>query len=101
MRVLKTGRYDRWMKRLRDRKAKAFIVNYFDAIANDEEVSGDIKGIGDYVTEARFHYGPGYRVYYTTKGNEIMLLLVGGDKSTQSQDVKDAKRMAKEWRRNA
>lgn len=52
--------------------------------------------LGDYVTELRIDYGSGYRIYYTTKGSEIVLLLVGGTKKTQSDDIKEAKRMAKE-----
>jgi putative addiction module killer protein len=59
---------------------------------------GDSKGVGDNVSELRIDYGPGYRVYYTKVGIEIILLLVGGDKSTQASDIKTAKALAKAWR---
>ncbi|MDR0701266.1 MAG: type II toxin-antitoxin system RelE/ParE family toxin [Azoarcus sp.] len=57
---------------------------------------GDCEPVGEGVSEMRIHYGPGYRVYFTRRGMEVVILLVGGDKSTQGKDIKTAKRLAKE-----
>ena len=56
---------------------------------------GDVAPVGDAVSELRIHHGPGYRVYFTHRGKEIILLLAGGDKSTQAKDIKTALRLAK------
>lgn len=55
---------------------------------------GDTKSVGNKVSELRFHFGPGYRVYYTKVGREILLLLAGGDKGTQDRDIQRAKQIA-------
>ena len=57
---------------------------------------GDVKPVGEGVSELRIHYGPGYRVYYIQRGAVLILLLCGGDKNTQSRDIETAKRLAKE-----
>jgi putative addiction module killer protein len=59
---------------------------------------GDVAPVGEGVSELRINYGPGYRVYYVQRGNRYILLLVGGDKSTQSRDITRAKRLAAEYR---
>jgi putative addiction module killer protein len=58
---------------------------------------GDVKPVGKGISELRIDYGPGYRVYFERRGNTIVILLCGGDKSTQDRDIKTAKRLAKEW----
>lgn len=57
---------------------------------------GDVKPVSEGVSEMRIDYGPGYRVYFLTKGSELILLLIGGDKSTQEKDIAKAKQIAKD-----
>jgi putative addiction module killer protein len=59
--------------------------------------AGDAKPVGQGISELRIDYGPGYRVYFQRRGNTIVVLLCGGDKSTQAKDIKIAKKLAKEW----
>lgn len=59
---------------------------------------GDVKPVGNGISELRITYGPGYRVYYLQAGNELILLLCGGDKSSQDDDIATAKRIANEWK---
>ncbi len=59
---------------------------------------GDVRPVGQGVSELRIDYGPGYRVYYMRQGDMVIVLLVGGDKSTQDDDIAQAKRLADEWR---
>ncbi len=59
---------------------------------------GDIKPVGEGVSEMRIDYGPGYRVYYKQRGQILVLLLCGGDKNTQKKDIGNAKRLAREWK---
>lgn len=58
---------------------------------------GDVKGVGDGVSELRISFGSGYRVYFTQRGDTLVVLLCGGDKSTQTEDITKAKALAKEW----
>jgi putative addiction module killer protein len=85
----------KWQKKLRDNKAKALIAARIFRLANG--LAGDAEPVGEGISELRIHSGPGYRVYYKQHGNEIIILLCGGDKSTQSSDIKMAKKLAKEW----
>jgi putative addiction module killer protein len=59
--------------------------------------AGDVKPVGKGISELRIDYGPGYRAYFERRGNTIVILLCGGDKSTQDKDIETAKRLAKEW----
>lgn len=60
-------------------------------------LSGDAKPVGDGISELRIHYGPGYRVYFQQRGTTIIVLLCGGDKGSQTRDIKTAKYLAVEW----
>lgn len=98
MPVLKqTETFRRWQLGLRDNTAKAIIAARLLRLANG--LAGDAAPVGDGISELRIHHGPGYRVYFQRRGQELILLLCGGDKSTQQKDILAAKRLAAEWRR--
>jgi putative addiction module killer protein len=81
--------YADWLKSLRDPKTRARIIMQVDRM--ELGLFGDSQPVGDGLSELRIHYGPGYRVYYGKEGEQIYLLLCGGDKSTQTKDIKQAK----------
>jgi putative addiction module killer protein len=81
--------YDTWLKRLRDRQAKARILKRIDRLSLGLE--GDWKSVGEGVRELRIPEGKGYRIYYAWEGHQIIILLCGGNKTTQSEDIKKAK----------
>jgi len=84
--------FDRWLGALRDRKAQARILARIASARHGN--FGDCKSVGGGVSEMRVDGGPGYRVYFTRRGETVYLLLIGGDKSTQTMDVRRAQRMA-------
>ena len=90
--VRETDEFQNWMRNLKDRKAR-LIIN-----ARIRRVSvgnfGNTKPVGDSVSELIIDFGPGYRVYYTRRGKEIVILLCAGDKSSQSSDIEAAKKIA-------
>ena len=89
--------YAQWLNGLRDARAKAKIIMQVDKM--ELGLFGDVEPIGEGLSELRIHYGPGYRVYYGKEGNQVYLLLCGGDKSTQSKDIKKAKQYWKDHKR--
>jgi len=91
--IRKTEAYARWIDGLRDVHARARILARVERLAIGNP--GDVKPVGEGVSELRINYGPGYRVYYTRQGREIVILLAGGDKSTQARDIKTALRLAR------
>jgi putative addiction module killer protein len=91
--IRKTEAYARWIDGLRDIRARARILARVERLATGNP--GDVKPVGEAVSELRIHYGPGYRVYYTQRGRELVILLAGGDKSTQARDIKTALRLAR------
>lgn len=95
--LLKTVEFDRWLAKLRDQRAKARIVARM--ISAEHGNLGDISPVGSGVSEMRIHYGPGYRVYFTLRGKEMIILLIGGDKSSQQKDIVHAKRIAAELKK--
>ncbi|MBO3761081.1 type II toxin-antitoxin system RelE/ParE family toxin [Ciceribacter sp. L1K22] len=86
--------FDRWMHALRDRRAVSKILLRLERIADGN--FGDHKSVGGGVQELRIDHGPGYRVYYVQRGSLVVILLCGGDKSTQARDIETAKRLASE-----
>jgi len=94
MEIRRTNAFDKWLKNLSDTVGKFVIDARIRRL--EEGVFGDTKHVGDGVFEMRIHHGPGYRVYYTKVGSQIMILLCGGDKSTQRSDIAKAKTMVKE-----
>ena len=92
--VRQTKEFSKWLKKLKDALAKVAIVRRLDRMK--EGNFGDSKSVGSGVFELRVDVGKGYRVYFTNKNNRVVILLVGGDKSTQEEDIKTAKKMAEE-----
>ncbi len=86
--IRQTVVYARWFNSLRDRKARARIDVRIRRLSLGNP--GDVKAVGKGVSELRIDYGPGYRVYYTKHGQRLIVLLAGGDKATQKQDIKRA-----------
>ena len=93
MEVRKTAIFSDWFNALKDRRAKARIQARLDRLQIGH--FGDISSVGGGVSELRIFYGPGYRVYFVQRGGSIVILLSGGDKSTQSADIIQAKMIAK------
>ena len=89
-----TEAFDAWFAGLKDRQAVRRIQVRIDR-AEDGNF-GDCEPVGEGVSEMRIHYGPGYRVYFVQRGMEIIILLAGGDKSTQSKDIKAALKIARQ-----
>lgn len=87
--------YDRWFRALRDQNARARIEIRIDRLQLGN--AGDVRPVGEGVSELRIHYGPGYRVYFVRKGDVLILLLCGGDKASQQSDIARAKALAREW----
>lgn len=90
-----TKYYDKWRAKLKDPMAMAQIVARLLRIQN-EGFFGDVESVGNGVYELRFHVGAGYRIYFAKKGDSIVLLLCGGNKTSQQDDIKKAYKLAKE-----
>jgi len=92
--VRQTTRFATWLAGLRDERARARMLKRLDR-AQDGNL-GDVAPVGEGVSEMRIFYGPGYRVYFVRRGSELIVLLCGGDKSTQDADLQEAKALARE-----
>lgn len=89
-----TDTFDAWFDALKDRQAVLRIQTRIDRAENGN--FGDVKPVAEGVSEMRIDFGPGYRVYFTQRGQEIVILLAGGNKSTQPKDIKTALQLARQ-----
>lgn len=96
VRVLRTAVFDNWLQKLRDIDGRRRITRRLDRLSTGNP--GDVRPIGGGLSELRINTGPGYRVYYLKDGNTFVLLLCGGDKSSQQRDIEMAHELATEWR---
>ena len=93
MDIRKTDEFSKWLDGLNDIQARARVLVRIERLAMGNP--GDVKAVIEGVSELRIHYGPGYRVYYKQRGSELVFLLAGGDKASQSRDIKTALRLAR------
>ena len=89
----RSDEFDSWLAALKDKVGRARIVHRIRSAEHGN--FGDCEPVGEGVSEMRIHFGPGYRVYFTRRGEVIYLLLLGGDKSSQKRDIKRAIEMAR------
>ncbi|MEE4277909.1 MAG: type II toxin-antitoxin system RelE/ParE family toxin [Halieaceae bacterium] len=92
--VSETEEFASWFEGLKDQRARGVITARIQRLASGNP--GDVKPVGQGVSELRIHHGPGYRVYYFERDGELVVLLCGGDKDSQSKDVRRAKALKKE-----
>ena len=92
--IEKTKEFDKWLKKLNDKKAKSKILFRIQKLEKDEHF-GDCKPVGDGISELRINFAKGYRVYFKEKDGKIIILLIGGDKSSQIKDIEKAKEIWK------
>ena len=95
--LVRSDEFQSWLNKLRDRRAIQLIALRVARLENGH--IGDVRSIGNGIRELRLHYGPGYRIYFQIRGSEIILLLCGGDKGSQSRDIEQANRIAENWDR--
>ena len=98
MKVSRTREFSNWIARLSDRAGRARILMPVDQLTHGNP--GDHRNLTGGVSELRIDVGPGYRVYYSQQGDRLLLLLVGGDKSTQTRDIETAIRLAKAFQKD-
>ena len=91
--IRKTKTFAKWLDGLRDMRARARAQVRIERLGTGN--AGDAKSVGEGVSEMRIDYGPGYRVYFTKRGSEVIVLLAGGDKRTQDADIRTALRLAR------
>ena len=96
IRVVETEAFRLWLSGISDRRARARINT---RIRRSRQGNlGDTRPVGDGVSEMRLHFGPGYRIYFIREGATVIVLLGGGDKDTQTRDIRQARRLAARWR---
>lgn len=93
MKIRETEAYKKWFKKLRDTVAKARILVRLRRVSLGD--FGEKRDLGGEISELKFRFGPGYRIYYTIRNGEIVILLAGGDKSTQENDIAKARQLAR------
>ncbi len=95
--VVKSRSFDRWLRKLKEQRAAVRVLVRIDRLAAGNP--GDVKPVGNGVSELRIDYGPSYRVYYLQDGDRLILLLCGGIKASQDNDILAAKRIAQQWKK--
>jgi putative addiction module killer protein len=93
--IIQSDTFRRWVAALTDQRAVARISARVRRLS--EGNAGDVRPVGDGLSELRIDYGPGYRVYFMRRGPLVVVLLAGGDKRTQAADIKRARKIAQEW----
>ncbi|MRG54868.1 type II toxin-antitoxin system RelE/ParE family toxin [Phyllobacterium sp. SYP-B3895] len=93
--IRQTEIFRKWRLNLQDPRARALIASRLDRLAFGH--TGDANSVGSGVSELRIHHGPGYRVYFQRRGEVLIVLLCGGDKSSQAKNIRVARRLATEW----
>lgn len=96
--LVTSATFERWLRKLKDRQAVARVLARIDRLVAGNP--GDVKPVGGGISEMRIRYGPGYRIYFLQEGDRLILLLAGGDKSTQSADIATAQWVASNWQQN-
>jgi len=96
--IIQTAAFKKWRETLKDPVIRALIASRLDRLAFGH--SGDTVLIGNGVSELRIHYGSGFRVYFIRQGRCVVVLLTGGDKGSQSSDIKKAYELAEKWRKD-
>lgn len=94
--IVQSEEFEQWIGALRDLRAQLRIRARIARLAHGNP--GDVKPVGEGISEMRVDYGPGYRVYYLRRGDILAVLLCGGDKTSQESDIKQAKTIAQRWR---
>lgn len=94
--IIKTDKFSKWLDGIRDRQVRYIITTRLQR-AEDGNL-GDVKPVGDGVSEMKISFGAGYRIYFIQRGKQMIIILAGGDKSSQARDIKQAKKLAEDWR---
>jgi putative addiction module killer protein len=96
--VFQTQSFQTWFENLRDRQAQKHVLVRIGRLERGN--FGDVKPVGEGISEIRVHHGPGYRLYFIRRGLEVVVLLCGGDKGSQSRDIRAAQLIAKDLEQN-
>lgn len=92
--IRQTDHFSKWLRRMKDRKARAIIIRRIERVAKGN--LGDVKAVGGKVSELRVDAGPGYRIYFTDVNDTVIILLIGGDKSSQKRDIAAAQALVRD-----
>jgi putative addiction module killer protein len=93
--IEKTAEFDRWIRKLKDIRARSKVLFRIQRLETDEHF-GDCRPVGEGISEMRVNFAKGYRIYFKIKDEKVIILLVGGYKSTQQKDIRKAKKIWKE-----
>ncbi|HVK81350.1 MAG TPA: type II toxin-antitoxin system RelE/ParE family toxin [Verrucomicrobiae bacterium] len=94
--IIKSDAFAEWIDNLRDRAGAAQVLRRLARLERGNP--GDVAPVGEGVSELKIHFGPGYRVYFAQRGEELVIILGGGDKASQARDIKAAKTLWEEWK---